>query len=419
MARMPGPVRYLFSRFLAPLRVSLFRASLFLCSLGLLAAAPSRAAEPGQPDAVFATAMRDRSTSPYLIRVTVVDERTGEATTGCYAAPFLLGAIQLERWGRIASDTHEAQAIRIALNNQTRVFHFASGAALANLLPPVPEAEACEAVRQGRLARIADRTGQIVYGPFEESPHRLGCAPAGDPRGPAPSWEELWVALLIGPDGTVQDSRIDHSTGSADLDEALRRAYAGCRFTPWTVDGVPEPAPRWMTLGMGSRVPWEFPPALPISGVLHELAASIAWLGQPHPPEVLAKIRAAHPYLLISLSALSAQGGHIAAVLESLRSAGSVDPSLWEDLEDSVEDLILCLRGPLEGSSYPRVNLENLVRFEFVPGGVVPRLKIDTAPSGPGQPHKLDRAAVDAYIQGLRELADQADSVRKRLATAP
>lgn len=50
------------------------------------------------------------------------------------------------------------------------------------------------------------------------------------------------LAFLIGADGTVQDSRVERSSGHRRLDEAARAALSLCRFTPATVDGRPEPA---------------------------------------------------------------------------------------------------------------------------------------------------------------------------------
>jgi hypothetical protein len=50
-------------------------------------------AEPLQPQAQFEAAVRNRSTTPNLILLTVVDDRAGESWIGCTFAPFLVGAI--------------------------------------------------------------------------------------------------------------------------------------------------------------------------------------------------------------------------------------------------------------------------------------------------------------------------------------
>ncbi len=50
------------------------------------------------------------------------------------------------------------------------------------------------------------------------------------------------LSFLIGPDGTVQDSKVQKSSGSRKLDEAARSALSLCKFKPATVDGKPEQA---------------------------------------------------------------------------------------------------------------------------------------------------------------------------------
>ncbi|MDF3036946.1 MAG: energy transducer TonB [Paucimonas sp.] len=48
------------------------------------------------------------------------------------------------------------------------------------------------------------------------------------------------VAFLIGTDGRVADSRIEKSSGSKDLDNAAKVGLGRCKFTPGTIDGVPQ-----------------------------------------------------------------------------------------------------------------------------------------------------------------------------------
>lgn len=48
------------------------------------------------------------------------------------------------------------------------------------------------------------------------------------------------LALLIGPDGKVQSSRIQSSSGSRDLDRAAVKALSLCTFQPAMNNGVPE-----------------------------------------------------------------------------------------------------------------------------------------------------------------------------------
>jgi protein TonB len=54
------------------------------------------------------------------------------------------------------------------------------------------------------------------------------------------------LALLVGPDGRVSSARVEHSSGSKDLDKAAVNALSLCRFKPATSNGVPESA--WASL---------------------------------------------------------------------------------------------------------------------------------------------------------------------------
>lgn len=49
-------------------------------------------------------------------------------------------------------------------------------------------------------------------------------------------------ALLVGVNGRVTDAKLEKTSGHRDLDKAARVALSTCRFTPVSVDGVPEPA---------------------------------------------------------------------------------------------------------------------------------------------------------------------------------
>ena len=48
------------------------------------------------------------------------------------------------------------------------------------------------------------------------------------------------LALLIGTDGKVMESKIEKSSGSRELDRAAQAGLSLCRFQPGTVDGVPQ-----------------------------------------------------------------------------------------------------------------------------------------------------------------------------------
>ncbi len=49
------------------------------------------------------------------------------------------------------------------------------------------------------------------------------------------------LQLLVGVDGKVTDSRVEVSSGYTRLDDAAIKGLSRCRFTPGTVDGVPQP----------------------------------------------------------------------------------------------------------------------------------------------------------------------------------
>lgn len=53
---------------------------------------------------------------------------------------------------------------------------------------------------------------------------------------------EVMLALLVGVDGRVTDSRIERSSGYPRLDQAAVAGLSRCRFTPGTADGQPEQA---------------------------------------------------------------------------------------------------------------------------------------------------------------------------------
>lgn len=48
------------------------------------------------------------------------------------------------------------------------------------------------------------------------------------------------LALLIGTDGRVADSKVEKSSGFRDLDRAAQLGLGLCRFKPGTIDGAPQ-----------------------------------------------------------------------------------------------------------------------------------------------------------------------------------
>lgn len=70
-----------------------------------------------------------------------------------------------------------------------------------------------------------------------------GCAKPDYPAKAARNNETgtVKLALLIGTDGHVSDSRIEHSSGSRELDRAAQAALSLCKFKPAMNNGAPEP----------------------------------------------------------------------------------------------------------------------------------------------------------------------------------
>jgi hypothetical protein len=128
----------------------------------LLSYSVSRAsaeAETLQPQAQFEAAIRNRSTSPNLILLTMVDDRTGDSWTGCTLAPLLLGAI-LKQQRTISVQ----EAIQIALSNTSHVFHFSRQSALDNLrdMADGKYSRACGVLKQSGCVQRQDLTGAFV-----------------------------------------------------------------------------------------------------------------------------------------------------------------------------------------------------------------------------------------------------------------
>lgn len=83
---------------------------------------------PFQSQASFEAALRNTSTAPSYVLITVVDDRSGVERTGCTIANFLQGAIQLE------SGLDYDKVNRMILENKTHVFHFLKPKAIENVL---------------------------------------------------------------------------------------------------------------------------------------------------------------------------------------------------------------------------------------------------------------------------------------------
>jgi hypothetical protein len=125
-----------------------------------------------QSQANFEKAIRNRSTSIYVIFATIVNDSTGETHAECVAAPFLLGAI-LKEYALGYDGPSVEKAIQIALANPSHVFRFTNEAALGKLPPFTKNAElfrsryqqACDLVRQGKSVFLSDIGRRVLVDP--------------------------------------------------------------------------------------------------------------------------------------------------------------------------------------------------------------------------------------------------------------
>jgi hypothetical protein len=140
---------------------------------------------PLQSQSRFEQAIRDRSSSPFFILLTIVDDRTGVAREACITANLFLGAIHRE-YGLAYDMASQKRVTEIALSKPDHVFHFSKQEALDNL-PSYSEEElvsarktldgldenqvlstyfqnkavGCALVERGLSAREGDRGGEI------------------------------------------------------------------------------------------------------------------------------------------------------------------------------------------------------------------------------------------------------------------
>ncbi|WP_332851453.1 TonB family protein [Duganella sp. S19_KUP01_CR8] len=106
--------------------------------------------------------------------------------------------------------------------------------------PVAPEPARSEAKPVADASRAAPRTAVIV--------DAKACVPPKYPPNSYLSGESgsVLLALLVGNDGKVLESKVQKSSGFPDLDKAARRALSQCKFKPASSDGQGEPV--WATL---------------------------------------------------------------------------------------------------------------------------------------------------------------------------
>jgi len=101
--------------------------------LCLLAFASLAGAGPAQQsDASYESAIRNQSTSPSYVMITVVETKTGVVRPTCTGANFLLGAIVIED-GLSYDRDGATRAMQIALRNRNHTFKFSKQEALRNV----------------------------------------------------------------------------------------------------------------------------------------------------------------------------------------------------------------------------------------------------------------------------------------------
>ncbi|NDI85695.1 energy transducer TonB [Undibacterium crateris] len=77
----------------------------------------------------------------------------------------------------------------------------------ANEISPVMDKNTCEKVVYPKAALINEETGSVT------------------------------LAVLVGTDGNVMDSKIEKSSGSKTLDKATAKIFSSCKFKPGSKDG--------------------------------------------------------------------------------------------------------------------------------------------------------------------------------------
>ena len=88
----------------------------------------------GQMWALYVKALKNQSTAPNYVLITVVDSRTGTNRVVCTEAPSLLGAIHQEH--ELAyNEKGERKAMSLALAQRDRTFKFSNPEAIKNVQP--------------------------------------------------------------------------------------------------------------------------------------------------------------------------------------------------------------------------------------------------------------------------------------------
>ena len=106
-----------------------------------------------QSQASFEAAIGNSSTAPSYVLITVVDDGAKTQRSTCTTANLLLGAIHRE-YGIEYNARGVVEAKRIALTNQSHIFHFSKAEALKNI-PSYFSEDDLKSIR-AKLATLAD-----------------------------------------------------------------------------------------------------------------------------------------------------------------------------------------------------------------------------------------------------------------------
>ena len=129
------------------------------------ALACSHQSEPVQEQSTFAKAVAGLSTSPYFVKIQVLDTNANRKFTTCVTANLFKGALHLEH-GLPYSDDGILAIEKLATSNQERAFTFKSPSALQNMpwhpsATELSEAQALVATLRGEALATSLKSGAL------------------------------------------------------------------------------------------------------------------------------------------------------------------------------------------------------------------------------------------------------------------